>query len=107
MVDSNKYHLNHNDIARLIDEKYLHTNFDLTMPSKFNIPIFQSSGTRQEVEALQFPLMVISHTRDLDEVLEIGQTWIISLNYFLIIVSLDVSSLLKDFQCFQISFLSP
>lgn len=46
------------------------------MPSKFNLPLFESSGTLQEVKVLHFPLMGMLFPRNFDEVIKLDHIWI-------------------------------
>ena len=71
-VTSKNYHLIHNIPVEIIDDSHLHTNVELTMLSKFNHPIFESSRTCQGVEALQLQLLVMLGFDNHDEVSKLG-----------------------------------
>lgn len=100
IVNSNSYHLIHNDLTKIISDNHIHIKKILTIPYNFYHSQFEGSRNHQEVEELQLPPMVMSSSHNPDDVLELGYNIFFSHNYFLRIVSIDVSSLLKDFKHF-------
>jgi len=102
--DVDGFHPDHSDLVNLTDSTFPHVIYNLTQFSNCIYPTFQSLGTFQEVEALQISLMVMSGSRNLDEIPEPCQKCISSQNHFLHIISLDANSLLMDCGIFRHNF---
>ena len=72
ITDINGYHLDCSDLVKITGGSSPCTIHNMIQSSKFNYIILESSGTHQEVEALQISLMVMSGSRDFGKAHELN-----------------------------------